>query len=93
MLLGEAASAAWAELSPCREQEPNPPSTSLQAYFASLLLFCQVGANQVGQNNVCTDILPVVGLTRHSGHMLNFPLLNGSTSIYFSLSQANGQTM
>ena len=44
--LGEAASAAWAKLSPCREQEPGHPSIFLQAYFevgssAGLLHYCE----------------------------------------------------
>ena len=91
MFLGEAASAAWAELSQCREQEPGPPRIFLEAYFTSgvfgwsltpnLLLVCQLKTNQVGQKKVCRDILSLVGLARHSGSMLNFPLLNGSTSI------------
>ena len=89
MFVGEAASAAWDKLSQRREQEPGPPSIFLQAYFTrgvfgwplSLLFVCQVKTNQVGQNKVCRDWLRLVGLARHSGYMLNFPLQNGKTSV------------
>ena len=63
-----------------------------QSRDIKLLALWQAKTDRVGQNEDCRDSLPLAGLARHSGNMLNFPLQTGSTSMN-QLSQTDRQTM